>query len=407
MHQPDMADIPSAPEAPALSHDIVTQMLADHAVWLETEGREGKRFHLRGMMLRGMDFHGANLVEASLKGADLSGADFSEADLRRADLSESALTDANFRGARMGAATLTRSDASGGQFHAADMAACNLSHAVFARAEFIHTKLAQVNLRESDLQQAVIQDAALSGAVLRSANLAGSRWTRSDATGADFRDTYCKDAVFTEGVLEDAQFRGAMLENVDLGDSDFASAQDVAAEYQHQSFLQEKKKLSEEKHAIRRMREEMNREMAGIRAMAEEARRQKLRLHDLRERGTEYLSRYKHYAAWFGFIAFAWLVFTLCFAGISAYQVAQLDLRQLKFIELFIVFGLVGGVLGMFGFTALRARQIGQLLKEYGSFHALQVTALRANLPEIAAENPAEAEEEQDDKVIPLTAVKK
>lgn len=69
----------------------LNKILEQHAIWLETEGKEGKRAVLKGADfygqtfkktdlrradLRDVNFSTANLVEVNFIGADLRGADF-------------------------------------------------------------------------------------------------------------------------------------------------------------------------------------------------------------------------------------------------------------------------------------------------------------------------------------------
>lgn len=70
-----------------LTSDELSQILADHKVWLDTGGQSGKM----------ADLCGGDLRRANLYRADLSGADLSGADLSRADLSEANLSEANLR----------------------------------------------------------------------------------------------------------------------------------------------------------------------------------------------------------------------------------------------------------------------------------------------------------------------
>jgi len=65
----------------------LTEILQQHALWLQTNGREGARADLIGASLREARLSGADLSRADLSGADLIGANLRGADLRGADLS--------------------------------------------------------------------------------------------------------------------------------------------------------------------------------------------------------------------------------------------------------------------------------------------------------------------------------
>lgn len=62
------------------------EILAAHALWLDTDGRAGARADLHSANLEGAKLGGARLQNANLRHARLGGADFTGADLRGADL---------------------------------------------------------------------------------------------------------------------------------------------------------------------------------------------------------------------------------------------------------------------------------------------------------------------------------
>lgn len=62
----------------------LTEILQQHALWLQTDGKEGARADLSGANLSRANLIGANLIGANLRGADLIGANLSEANLSRA-----------------------------------------------------------------------------------------------------------------------------------------------------------------------------------------------------------------------------------------------------------------------------------------------------------------------------------
>ena len=62
------------------------EILAQHVLWLDSDGEQGRRADLEGANLREAKLRGANLREADLEGADLSGAQLEGADLSGAQL---------------------------------------------------------------------------------------------------------------------------------------------------------------------------------------------------------------------------------------------------------------------------------------------------------------------------------
>jgi hypothetical protein len=84
--------------------DLVTQILADHALWVEGTG--GKCADLQEANLQGANLQDANLRGANLRGANLWGANLREAYLWGANLQEAYLQGANLRGANLQGANL-------------------------------------------------------------------------------------------------------------------------------------------------------------------------------------------------------------------------------------------------------------------------------------------------------------
>ena len=87
------------------------EILAQHVLWLDSDGEQGRRAYLWGANLTraylyGANLNGANLSRADLRGADLRGADLEGADLEGADLTGADLTGANLRRADLRRANL-------------------------------------------------------------------------------------------------------------------------------------------------------------------------------------------------------------------------------------------------------------------------------------------------------------
>ena len=67
-----------------LTDTELERVLHEHAQWIKSEGKSGKRANLSGSNLSGSDLRGSNL-----RWANLSGSDLRESDLRGSDLSGS------------------------------------------------------------------------------------------------------------------------------------------------------------------------------------------------------------------------------------------------------------------------------------------------------------------------------
>jgi len=157
------------------------QILQAHALWLQSEGKEGKQ---------------ANLSEANLKKADLS-----RANLEKANISHSNLCEANLRGAKLNYADLSRAyldravlieaklvptNLSQAYLYLADLSRASLFDANLSRARLINANLSEVNLLGANLSGAQLSGTNLSGAQLSGTNLSGAIFEPKPGTVSDF-----------------------------------------------------------------------------------------------------------------------------------------------------------------------------------------------------------------------------
>ena len=88
------------------------EILEQHRLWIQTNGKQGNCADLTGADLTGANLWGANLMDADLTGsnlsyANLSGANLYNADLRGAILRDANLEDVSFINANLTGANLT------------------------------------------------------------------------------------------------------------------------------------------------------------------------------------------------------------------------------------------------------------------------------------------------------------
>ena len=93
----------------------IKQIIEQHALWLDTNGKEGSRANLTRANLNGanltranlnsVNLYGANLNDANLEGANLTNANLTCANLTRANLDS-----VNLYGAKLNGANLTRAN---------------------------------------------------------------------------------------------------------------------------------------------------------------------------------------------------------------------------------------------------------------------------------------------------------
>ena len=84
-----------------MNQQELNRILDEHALWLSSDNKEGRRANLPGANLSETDLSRANLIRANLIEADLSGAYLSGVDLSGADLTEAYLSRANLSGANL------------------------------------------------------------------------------------------------------------------------------------------------------------------------------------------------------------------------------------------------------------------------------------------------------------------
>lgn len=228
------------------SDDHLRRVLEQHAMWVESHGRDGVRADLSELDLSGTDLSGAVLVSARLNGtvltrAKLNGADLSGAYLVGATLVGAELNLANLTAARLSEANLTsaelcRADLSGAYLERANLERANLSQAVLvaadltaadltganlSRADLERAELTRVNFAGADLERATLKQASapranFAGAQFTDADLAAVNLTRANFCGADLTRANLAGANLHHTDLSRARIKAARLENADL-----------------------------------------------------------------------------------------------------------------------------------------------------------------------------------------------
>lgn len=146
----------------------LTVVVAEHGLWLQSKGAEGKR---------------ATFVGMDLAGADLSGAILANATFREVNLSDACLAEARLDGSDFRYAVLEATDLGG-----ANLGVAALRHA---------------RLRLSNMENAVLRGSDLSGATLTGARLAGADLKGATLIGTDLREVdLSKVDGLTSGQIE-------------------------------------------------------------------------------------------------------------------------------------------------------------------------------------------------------------
>lgn len=197
----------------------LTDIVRDHALWLDSGGQDGRRAHFAGESLEGQDFTGLRLTQANFRGANLTRANFTKADVMQADFSDAVLAAASFQSTQAAGAVfkgvqargmrITESDLSHSVWHGADASEAELYAGQFMQAElrdavldrsqwrlcqchatsFRGAHMAEVRLMECDLGEADLRDARVIQSHFSQVQLAGAECRNVDLTGSQFEQT--------------------------------------------------------------------------------------------------------------------------------------------------------------------------------------------------------------------------
>jgi len=349
------------PAAAQVTFDL-NAMLADHARWVDTDGKEGKRANFRGYDLSGVDLSGYNLTEANFRSANLTDANFGGANLHAADMAEAILDGADISHAMLSGVSLARAQLHRVNAAGADLTTANLTAAIAENINLTNAKLSgailrDTNFRHADFTHALLRDANMRGATLVEANLSSA-----DLSSADCRDVNFDRTNFAGAVLAQTNFRDAKLGGVDLHAADFSLALDVATEFHELSLQSERTKLQEEQVKLAAWRSDLeDRE----RAILKEKKNIQAALDEVQGKQEEHAGqalRLGKFARGFRLRFFVWLLFMLIIIVLTALAATQVDNLQT---------GRLAGIIGSAAFvlllafmSMLRSAQIARILKK-------------------------------------------
>ncbi len=171
-----LTDQPSGKDVSELPY---AEMVAAHALWCETAGREGapsvfdgadlrslksiKGYDLTALSAKGAVFYGVDMEGVQLQGAHLEGADLRSCNLRRADL----------RGARLIGAKLSGSD----------LREALLGPLMIGRDRVLPCDMTRLVAKGTDFSGADLRHAVLTLADLSRSNFTGAAMRHADLTG--------------------------------------------------------------------------------------------------------------------------------------------------------------------------------------------------------------------------------
>lgn len=178
-----------------------------HALWLKSDGEEGRQAILENVDLQLADLSGRDLRFAVLPGANLQrstldGANLDNADLRGVNLGYASLKWSSMRGANM-----TRARADGADFHGASLMGACVEQGNLDYADLRKTDLSAANFDEATFRQANLTHANLAGTSLRRVNLVGTKAAGVRFEQADTTDAQCDPGLISSTVQDQHELR--------------------------------------------------------------------------------------------------------------------------------------------------------------------------------------------------------
>jgi uncharacterized protein YjbI with pentapeptide repeats len=180
--------------------EVLSKVLKDHELWIESNGRDGTRADLSHGNLSNLDLQGVNLWSADLEGAYLAGANMTNAvlgfDGQKAEQVSKAPGKYLLAPARIGQITVT--DANG---------------RIIAESPPVPDR---TNLRGASLWNAILHKADLDSADLSKTTLSGADLSNADLRGADLTEANLAGAILDGSNVSNANLDRALFEPISL-----------------------------------------------------------------------------------------------------------------------------------------------------------------------------------------------
>lgn len=264
-----------------MQQDTFNELAAQHALWLQTDGEDGRRAHFRGADLSQVFFNQADLSGANMRGTILAGCDLRGVSLDDADLAESDLHYANLTGANCHRTNFSRANLESAYLNQASCFEAIFQQANCKNLDARNAQMTSVNLREADLAHANFSFSQLSGALMRSAKAVDTIFSHSDLSHADCNDVKFYGTTFIETILSDTNMRKAEFIDVSFGDSDFSDCSNLDPSLFTQSASQTKQSLQSELETLQALRNKIEKERKELEDDQEATVKARLRLQSL------------------------------------------------------------------------------------------------------------------------------
>lgn len=328
---------------PATARDELQTMAAQHQIWLETGGKEGKRATFRGDRFRYVDFSGMYLPEASFRGADLRGVRLRAANLSRADFAEADLTSTDFSQSLLDGASFQRAQISHANFSTVSAPETDFSQCEGVGVNFSGARLEWAILREAQLGESDLRKANLTKANLRGASLFRAQAEGVNLSQADCRDANFENAKLNDAILLQANLRMANLDGVNMQTADFTQALEVPAGAVAQSAQQEREWLIQETRRLEILKAEL---LTKERQLQQQAHSASPSLSPMRPMGrvlnnladmNEMQRILKTTSKTYMKMGTAWLVMVLAVITVVLNVLSEVDAIGLSFIEILLL----------------------------------------------------------------------
>lgn len=378
-------------QAPPIDLPMIQQIAEQHLLWLQSDGKEGRRANLGGYDLSGLSLVDMYLPEANFRAAIFTGTDFSRANLQGADFSEAELEQTNFREAKLEGANFARAEARRAYFDQASAIEANFSHAVMEGASAIGADFSGVKFRDAILSRSDFTDARLIRANLRYSRAAECVFDRADLSAADCRDTIFDYTRFKDALLQDASMRGASFEQVHFTDTDFSKVSDIDSEYQSESYALEKLAIQKEIENLAQVKEEVSQYEEQISRQRRDIAQKRRILGTLNELEGEVSGTLIGHMNMFRNIAIFWFIVVALFATVLVSRIIEIGVENLNYLEIGVVSAVLVGVLGAHILSAALSFNIARKFARY-------VRLRREKLAQIDDSSPEEfAQAHQED----------
>ncbi len=358
-------------EEPMGIQDEVRAMAAQHQLWLESGGKEGRRAAFRGDRFRRADFSGLFLPEASFRGADLRGVRFRAANLSRVDFAEADLTSVDFSQALLDGASFQRAQLSHANFSNIGGQEADFSQCEGVGTNFNAARLEWAVLREAQLSEADFRQANLTKANLRGASLFRAQCENANLTQADCRDVNFEHAKLNDALLLQTHLRMANLEGVNMQAADFSQALEVPAAAAAQSAQQEREWLLQESQRLEILKAELaarERQLENASASSE-AIVPRGRILNGAADVAEFNDRLKAFSKSYTKMGATWLVLVLAVVTLIMNVMDSVEMIQLSFLEILILLAMLVTPLAVCLMGVVKSMNLSRYLTDFTRDH--------------------------------------